>query len=95
MGFLNFLSKRRADAPVPDSPFPGWQMYPTQQPPCSVQALPAEAEGYLRPDHPRLKELQERYARCKSDVMVPLLKRGTSNLATSGVSVATMPMSGK
>jgi hypothetical protein len=73
MGFLNFLSKRRADAPVPASPFPGWQMYPTQQPSCSVQALPAEAEGYLRPDHPRLKELQERYARSKGDVMVPLL----------------------
>jgi len=52
---------------VPSSLVYDWQRR-TPGPAHNPIELPAGAAEYLRPDHPRLKELRARYADCPSDV---------------------------
>lgn len=55
-------------AVVPRGILYDWQRAPQQQPPKSHQA-----HAYLRSDHPRLLELQRRYAACDPAVTTPLV----------------------
>ena len=50
-----------------------WQKYPQSKPSHKESLFPEDAEEYLQPNHPRLKELQERYANFDSEVTVPLV----------------------
>jgi hypothetical protein len=53
---------------VPSSRLYDWQRNPARGSTYSPTELPAGAAEYLRPDHPRLTELRERYAACSSVV---------------------------
>jgi len=50
-----------------------WQKYPQTKPSYKESLLPEGSESYLQPNHPRLKELQKRYANFDSKVTVPLV----------------------
>jgi hypothetical protein len=50
-----------------------WQRRPAQTGPMDADSLPAGAADRLRPDHPELAALRERYARCDPAVTTPLL----------------------
>jgi hypothetical protein len=48
-----------------------WQKDPQTKPSYKESLLPEGAGNYLQPNHPRLKELQKRYASFDSEVTVP------------------------
>ncbi|MDQ7779244.1 MAG: putative sugar O-methyltransferase [Planctomycetota bacterium] len=48
-----------------------WQHASVMIPPYVSGTLPEGAENYLRPDNPRLRELQERYSQCAPHVTEP------------------------
>ncbi|MFC1827888.1 putative sugar O-methyltransferase [Thermodesulfobacteriota bacterium] len=50
-----------------------WQKYPQSKPSYKESITPEGVEDYLQPNHPRLKELQKRYANFDSEVTVPLV----------------------
>jgi hypothetical protein len=48
-----------------------WQRNPVEKGAYNSVELPVDARAYLRPDNPRLVELQRRYAAFSSDVTTP------------------------
>jgi hypothetical protein len=62
------LLRRFGAEVVPSSLLYDWQKSPGRESAYSPTELPAGAEDYLRPDHPRLRELRERYAQCPRQV---------------------------
>jgi hypothetical protein len=62
---------------VPASQLYEWQRYPNTLRQCpQPSALSSESEGYLRMDHPRLEELERRYATFDTRVTDPLIWNG-------------------
>lgn len=57
---------------VPSSSLYDWQRYPQRQPSYNKSTLPEDAINYLRPNHPRLMELKNRYSNFDSEVATPL-----------------------
>lgn len=71
--FLNSIFKYFGYELVSSSLVSDWQRYPKTQPSYQESGLPEGAKKYLRPDNPRLRELEKRYAEFDKDVCVPLL----------------------
>lgn len=69
--FLN--SKLKRYKLISSSLLYDWQKYPQSKPSYKESLSPEGAENYLQEDHPRLKELQKRYANFDSEVTVPLV----------------------
>ncbi len=70
---LNSIFKRYGYELVSSFLLYDWQRCPQTQPSYKESALTKGAEHYLQPSHPRLRELQERYANFDGEVTVPLL----------------------
>lgn len=70
---LNSICKRYGYELLPSSLLYDWQRCPQTQPSHKRSTLPEGAEHYLVPDHPRLKELRERYAGLDAEVTVALV----------------------
>ncbi len=67
--FLN--SKLKRYKLISSSLLYDWQENPQTKSSYKESLLPEGAEKYLLPDHPRLKELQKRYADFDSEVTIP------------------------
>jgi hypothetical protein len=73
MGFLKSLFKHSSGKPTPGVVHDEWQKYPLTPLSCKEPSRSEAAKTYLCPDHPRLRELQRRYAGFNKEVTGPLL----------------------
>jgi hypothetical protein len=71
---LNHVLRRYGAEIVPTSILYEWQRVPVNMMPCfNNRTLPDDAARYLKPDNPKLIELQQRYRAFDSDVTTPLV----------------------
>lgn len=70
---LNRLFRRHGLELLSSRSIYDWQRNPITRPGHSGSALSADARAYLRPDNPRLRELQARYGLFESAATLPLI----------------------
>jgi hypothetical protein len=70
---LNHVLGRYGAEIVPSNILYEWQRVPVKMPGFNTCTLPEDAARYLKPDNPRLIELQQRYRAFDSDVTTPLV----------------------
>jgi hypothetical protein len=73
-GLNGFLRKRGKEI-LPSERVYEWQRIDQQKPVFRQMELPADASFVLRPDNPRLVDLQARYRKCDPAVTTPLIWR--------------------
>ena len=71
--FANQVLRRYNAQIVPANILHEWQRAPVTRPSFNEWALPDDAARYLRPDNPKLVELQRRYGAFDAEVTTPLI----------------------
>ena len=68
---LNLALKHRGLEIINSNLLHDWQKFHRTQPRYRQSKIPEDAAGYLQPDNPRLRELQDRYSAFDNRVTTP------------------------